>query len=151
MFEAPNELKKPLVCTNDKSNVDEPREYPSHTIQYTMNKPTLKFCENPKCATLHFINRVQLLDSVPDDVGVMIKRFWSTIRPKRWVRICSGHFGIILSMWRSYSLSYFIYFKFSLSYKSIRWFLKQKFKIYYFCQSGLYNPKKSVVVLSVVH
>lgn len=83
LFETPVELKKPIVCNPDKGNAEEAIEFPSHIIQYTVNKPTIKFCQNPKFATLHFINRVQLFESVPDDVALMIKRFWSTIRPKK--------------------------------------------------------------------
>lgn len=83
MFETPVGLKQPVFCSIEGMPNEEPKEYPSHIILYTNAKPTLKYCENLKCATLHFINRAQLLESVPDDIAALIKKFWSSFRPKR--------------------------------------------------------------------
>jgi len=88
------ELKQPLMATRDTTrdsahsrashdNQEDCVEFPSHIMQYSDTKPVIRYCENPKHATLHFITRTELLENVPDDVAVLIKKFWSATRPKK--------------------------------------------------------------------
>lgn len=85
MFDIPAEIKQPVIIVKEKGNTEEVVEYPSHIIQYTNTRPIVKYCENLKHASLHFINRAQLMESVPDDIGTIIKRFLNTLRPKRYL------------------------------------------------------------------
>ena len=97
-FEFPMQMKQPFLAVSDttrdhsldlwrlrvdQENQQEMIEFPSHILQYTDTKPVVKYCENPKHATLHFITRVQLLETVPDDIALLMKKFWSSTRPKK--------------------------------------------------------------------
>lgn len=76
------EIKQPVVCVR-AGPAEEVVEYPSRIIQYTNTRPILKYCENPSRATCHLISREELLETVPDDIAVLIKQFWNSIRLKR--------------------------------------------------------------------
>ncbi len=84
-LDTPMELKQPVSCISDKGGMEETIEFPSHIIQYTNSRPVLKYCENVKRAKLHFMSRAQLLETVPDDIAVLIKKFFNSIRPKRYL------------------------------------------------------------------
>uniref|UniRef100_A0A1B6DHG0 Uncharacterized protein n=1 Tax=Clastoptera arizonana TaxID=38151 RepID=A0A1B6DHG0_9HEMI len=81
LFDTPMEIRKVLVALTVRG--DEDVEFPEFLVKHTKCKPQLSFCENPRFATYHFMNRKELLASVPLEIEEIIAKFLSSIRQKR--------------------------------------------------------------------
>lgn len=82
LFDTPMEIRKVLVAITARvGEID--LEFPEYLVKYTKSKPQLSYCENPRFATYHFMNRKEMLATVPEDIEEIIFKFLNSIQPKR--------------------------------------------------------------------